>query len=362
MPRLLFLLLTCLLLLPLTASAEWTARLSAHAPEYFLAADKSRKLLFQVERQTEEPVVTRQFDCIHGRREGDKQKEGDLRTPEGVYFITHKITQKLDFMEYGPHAFNLNYPNPADRLRGKTGGGIWLHSKGQPIEGLTTRGCMAIDRYEIEDLVPLLAPGTPVIVAEHLEGAPFLPVPEKTLPAETPPQTEEAPAQAGSLHAQAEETPPPASGFFSLFRRNVEEPPVQEPPREEAPTPPAPEKTTPLSAEGERILNLTLLWMDNREQRSEVLFDLYDRENYPRAGRETFSALRKRLRSDFNAQKELFLDREGIRLMEGPGYWVSCFMKSYMRKGTLHHGLQGLYWIPEEDGSFRIIGEVWIES
>ena len=115
LPRFLFVLLACLLL-PATALADWTARLSSCAPEYFLAADKSRKLLFQVEHRKSAPEITRTFDCIHGCREGDKQKEGDLRTPEGVYFITHKIERKLDFMEYGPHAFNLNYPTPADRL------------------------------------------------------------------------------------------------------------------------------------------------------------------------------------------------------------------------------------------------------
>lgn len=319
------------LLFPLPAFAEWTARLSPHAPEYFLAADKSRKLLFQVERLTAEPAVTRQFDCIHGRREGDKQKEGDLRTPEGVYFITHKITQKLDFMEYGPHAFNLNYPNPADRLRGKTGSGIWLHSKGQPIEGLTTRGCMAIDMHEIEDLLPILAPGTPVIVAEHLEGSPFLPA-ENATPNETPALSD---ASAGTseavpaLHETEEEQTPPAAHSLS---------------------------------EGEQVRNLTLLWMDNRQQCSDVLFDLYDQKNYPKASREKFSALRKRLHADFRSQKDLFLDREGIRLLEGPGYWVSCFMKSYLRKDTLHHGLQALYWMPDQEGTLRIIGEVWMEN
>ena len=332
MPRLLFLLLT-FLLLPLSASAEWTASLSSPAPEYFLAADKARKLLFQVEHGPDAPTVTRQFACIHGRREGDKQKEGDLRTPEGVYFITHKITQKLDFMEYGPHAFNLNYPNPADRLRGKTGSGIWLHSKGQPIEGLTTRGCMAIDMHEIEDLVPVLIPGTPIIVAEHLEGAPFSPAAPVTQPEETTPPA------------------PPSS-------EEVETPAASE----EAQTPGAPHTTAVSSPAEEQVLSRTLLWMASREQRSESLFDLYDKNSYPKAAREKFSALRKRLRADFSSQQDLFLDREGIRLLEGPGYWVSCFTKSYVRKDTLHHGLQALYWIPGKDGIFRIIGEVWIAN
>ena len=94
------------------------------APKFFYVADKSRKLLFQMEERSGQPAAVREFECIHGRVEGDKQKQGDLKTPEGVYFLTKVITQKLDFMEYGPHAVALNYPNPADRLRKKTGSGI----------------------------------------------------------------------------------------------------------------------------------------------------------------------------------------------------------------------------------------------
>ena len=338
-------------MLPLPAAASWTARLSSHAPEYLLAADKSRKLLFQVETKGVSPSVTRQFDCIHGRLEGDKQKEGDLRTPEGVYFITHKITQKLDFMEYGPHAFNLNYPNPADRLRGKTGSGIWLHSKGQPITGLTTRGCMAIDQYELTDLLPVLAPGTPVVIAEHLEGSPFLqqaslPAP---VPGNEPPSTipgGDMPLLPAAPPATDQNLPSPLPAGTTLAGTQT----------------PSTVLSSAPSGDDEKVLRQTLLWMDSRQQNSEDIFNMYDRQNYPRASREKFSALRKRMHSEFRKQEDLFLDREGIRLLAGPGYWVSCFIKSYQRKGVYHHGLQALYWIPGEGGEFRIIGEVWINN
>lgn len=348
MLRLLFLLLSCLLI-PVTASAEWTARLASPAPEYLLAADKSRKLLFQVERFTGAPVITRQFDCIHGRREGDKQKEGDLRTPEGVYFITHKITQKLDFMEYGPHAFNLNYPNPVDRLRKKTGSGIWLHSKGQPIAGLTTRGCMAIEQDEITDLVPILVPGTPVVIAEHLEGSPFMPEEPSAEPSMPP-----APA-AGPLPPSATSAPLPA------VLSNAENTPTA------AAEKTAPEKTTlPVSAppagDGEKILRQTLTWIDDNQRGSEDIFLLYDQKNYPRASREKISALHKRIRDDFRKREDLFLDRAGVRVIEGPGYWVSCFIKSYLYRGEYFHGLQALYWVPDDRGEYRIVGEIWIKN
>ena len=307
------------LLIPVAASAEWTAGLASHSPEYLLAADKSRKLLFQVERLRNDPVITRQFDCIHGRREGDKQKEGDLRTPEGVYFITHKITQKLDFMEYGPHAFNLNYPNPADRLRGKTGSGIWLHSKGQPIAGLTTRGCMAIEQNEITDLVPILVPGTPVIIAEHLEGRPFMSDPSgaSDLPGVRAPVSASLPVTASAEN----DFLPPSSPFLEKVA-SAPSPKIMDAQEKTTSAPSASHVPVP-SADDDKVLSLTLTWMDDLSHRSEDIFLLYDEKNYPRASRETFSALRKRLRAEFKKQDDLFLDREGISLLAGPGYLPS---------------------------------------
>lgn len=48
--------------------------------------------------------------------------------------MEYKIASGLDFKEYGGIAYTLNYPNPVDKLRGKTGHGIWIHSKGLGIE------------------------------------------------------------------------------------------------------------------------------------------------------------------------------------------------------------------------------------
>ena len=60
-----------------------------------------------------------------GEKNGDKQKEGDLKTPIGAYKLTQKLT-KLDPF-YGPLALTTNYPNLYDKIQGKTGHGIWIH-------------------------------------------------------------------------------------------------------------------------------------------------------------------------------------------------------------------------------------------
>lgn len=163
-------LIIALLWPPLSASAWQTTITDAPGlPPEFVAVDKSSQRLFLLARRS--PLTVEEvFPSIHGRVEGDKQVEGDLRTPEGVYFVRGKIQAQLDFDEYGSQAHALNYPNPVDRLRGKTGYGIWIHSKGRPIATQRTQGCIAIDLADIDRLAPRLKPGTPVLVAQRVDG------------------------------------------------------------------------------------------------------------------------------------------------------------------------------------------------
>jgi len=86
-----------------------------------------------------------------GKAQGDKKKEGDLKTPIGAYSLTNKLT-KLDPF-YGPLALTTNYPNLYDKANGKTGHGIWIH--GLPKKGQRddfTKGCIALDNNKIKKL------------------------------------------------------------------------------------------------------------------------------------------------------------------------------------------------------------------
>lgn len=84
-------------------------------------------------------------DEIKVGKSGDKQKEGDLRTPVGVYDLVKRLKPIDGF--YGPVAHVLSYPNLLDTLDGKNGYGIWIH--GFPLNGedrdLNTKGCVAMD-------------------------------------------------------------------------------------------------------------------------------------------------------------------------------------------------------------------------
>ncbi len=136
-------------------------------PQRLIVVDKSVQRLHLYERQS--PLRLREsFTCTTGQRVGDKLVSGDRRTPEGIYFVTRKIDRGLDFQEYGGIAHTLNYPNPVDRLRGKTGYGIWIHSRGRPITPLETKGCIAVNLEDIERLGRDLPQGTAVIIADSV--------------------------------------------------------------------------------------------------------------------------------------------------------------------------------------------------
>ncbi len=96
----------------------------------------------------------KEYSAFTGKRKGDKVKEGDLKTPIGIYKLTRKLSKETNLNSfYGPLAFVTSYPNEYDKYRGKNGSGIWIH--GLPIEQERdefTRGCIAINNLNIESL------------------------------------------------------------------------------------------------------------------------------------------------------------------------------------------------------------------
>ena len=153
--------------------ASWQAVITSTeaTPPRMIAVDKSRQQLYLIERQG--PLgPAKLYACTTGQVIGDKRVEGDLKTPEGVYFVVQRIGSGLDFVKYGNEAYTLNYPNPVDRLRRKTGYGIWIHGRGEGIYPLQTQGCVAMNNNDIALLGKLLVPGTPVALTSSFSGDP----------------------------------------------------------------------------------------------------------------------------------------------------------------------------------------------
>ncbi|MBI5519909.1 MAG: L,D-transpeptidase family protein [Desulfovibrio sp.] len=167
------LLLASLALAPASALAAgnggWETHVSSQptGPELFLGIDKDSQTFFMFSRKSPLEVL-RKFACTTGQAQGDKTREGDMRTPEGVYFVEDKVPGKLDYALYGDRAVSLNFPNPVDRLKGKTGHGIWIHGRGKQLVSQDTRGCVALTAQDIKSLDGQLPSGTPVIIAKKL--------------------------------------------------------------------------------------------------------------------------------------------------------------------------------------------------
>ena len=110
--------------------------------------DQEIKLYEQVKKQLK---YIQSAQAVFGRVEGDKQIEGDLKTPVGIY----RLTEKKDHVDpfYGPLAFVTSYPNLYDRTLKKNGNGIWLH--GYPMgcdEKDNTKGCIAVNNDDLINL------------------------------------------------------------------------------------------------------------------------------------------------------------------------------------------------------------------
>ena len=108
-------------------------------------------------------VVLKVYDIhLGGNPVGPKQVEGDGKTPEGRYLISHRNAQSVYHLSLG-----ISYPNDADRAnalaQGKqTGGDIFIHGENNrgSSRGDWTAGCIAVKNREIEEIFAMVNPGT----------------------------------------------------------------------------------------------------------------------------------------------------------------------------------------------------------
>ncbi|MDT8339313.1 MAG: L,D-transpeptidase family protein [Sulfurimonas sp.] len=119
-----------------------------------LACDKSTSTLHLYSLDENKSFnFKKTYDAFTGKLKGDKVKEGDLKTPIGIYQITQKLSRETELDPfYGPLAFVTSYPNIYDSYRGKNGSGIWIHGLPSQDRDEFTRGCIAINNSSIECL------------------------------------------------------------------------------------------------------------------------------------------------------------------------------------------------------------------
>lgn len=142
--------------------------------KHMLVADKGDKIIHLFEREQSGWFLRRTFPVASGAKTGKKEVSGDLRTPEGIYFIEgRKEGDSLNEI-YGPLAYVLNYPNRHDVAAGRTGNGIWIHGTTPGEVPVDTKGCLELHNDNLIKLSKILGKGDMVPVIIHSkEGAPF---------------------------------------------------------------------------------------------------------------------------------------------------------------------------------------------
>jgi murein L,D-transpeptidase YafK len=100
--------------------------------------------------------------------EGHKRFEGDGRTPEGLYYVTHRNPRSAFHKSLG-----ISYPNARDRARARAagrspGGDIYIHGRAprnpNPAKDWTL-GCLAVTNAQMDEIYRYVAPGTPIYIA-----------------------------------------------------------------------------------------------------------------------------------------------------------------------------------------------------
>ncbi len=149
-----------------------------------LMVDVESARLFLFERREGRLQLTEDYYATIGKNGMRKLREGDRKTPIGVYFVNGRIDGKQLPDRYGAGAFPVNYPNEWDRLQARTGSGIWLH--GVPSDTFSrapraSDGCVAIANEDLKSLWGRTdMSNTPVLISPAIQWQKPTVIEEKT--------------------------------------------------------------------------------------------------------------------------------------------------------------------------------------
>lgn len=133
-----------------------------------VVVDKSRQRLM-VFRYLGHLALEYEFPSATGEQDGKKMVSADERTPEGVYFVTHRYKDRKVTI-FGDRALHLNYPNASDQARGRKGDGIFIHGSNRRFKPRSSNGCIVLTNQDMARVEPLLREqSTPVIVVDRLD-------------------------------------------------------------------------------------------------------------------------------------------------------------------------------------------------
>lgn len=141
--------------------------------QYAIVVDTNRSRLYLYRNEGETPRYVADYYISSGKLGAQKVREGDMKTPIGVYHVTANLSQQKLPDLYGSGAFPINYPNDWDRRQGRGGHGIWLH--GTPSNTFSrppraSDGCVVLSNNDLDTVGKFVQVGlTPVIISEGVE-------------------------------------------------------------------------------------------------------------------------------------------------------------------------------------------------
>jgi murein L,D-transpeptidase YafK len=141
-----------------------------------LVVDARRSRLYVYENRQGELHFQRDFYISQGKLGVNKEKEGDQKTPLGVYYITGRLAGRRLPDLYGVGALPISYPHEWDKLHGRDGSGIWLH--GTPARNysrppLSSDGCVVLTNPDLREVYGAIEVGkTPVVIAADADFVP----------------------------------------------------------------------------------------------------------------------------------------------------------------------------------------------
>ena len=141
--------------------------------KHAIVVDTQKARLYLYQNDNGRPRFVADYYISHGKLGSDKKREGDKKTPTGVYHVTSSLSPRKVGDFYGSGAFPINYPNEWDKRQGRNGHGIWLH--GTPSDTYSrppkaSDGCVVLSNVDLDALAKNLQIGlTPVIISNSIE-------------------------------------------------------------------------------------------------------------------------------------------------------------------------------------------------
>jgi murein L,D-transpeptidase YafK len=143
--------------------------------KHVLLVDSRRSRLYVFANEGGKPRLVADYYVTLGKNGMEKTREGDQKTPVGVYFVTGILPRSKLTDFYGAGAFPINYPNEWDRRMGRNGHGIWLHGVPSAVYARAPRasdGCIVLANPDLESVGRYVeVRRTPVIIADEVEWA-----------------------------------------------------------------------------------------------------------------------------------------------------------------------------------------------